>query len=378
MVVLTIGIGVLAAGCGGGGSSTGSSGGGSGGPEGTGRQGNSAAISAAKKKIAPYVGHPSPFPVAATLPERPTGEKVAYMDCGTPICALIWELLQPAAETMGLQISRIKAGSAADTVASAFDTVVAQEPDAVLVGGVDVELWSKQLKQLQEDEIPVVTTGVTGTEKYGIVAPQAAENLNKVEGDISADYVLAEFGPESNVAFYGVPELTFSKSIEEAFAEELESTCPDCSMRSVEVPVATLGNTAPTRVVSDLQANPETDVAVFATDEIQTGLPQALEAAGIEVKTLGVTPTPTNLQYLKEGKETVGLGVDLPVLVWTMVDQAAREMTGVELQGDEAKGLVDLQFLTQKDITFDPSKGWTGYPDFAERFEKLWGGESLP
>jgi hypothetical protein len=24
-------------------------------------------------------------------------------------------------------------------------------------------------------------------------------------------------------------------------------------------------------------------------------------------------------------------------------------------------------------MKFDPSKGWTGYPDFAQRFAKLWG-----
>jgi ribose transport system substrate-binding protein len=48
-------------------------------------------------------------------------------------------------------------------------------------------------------------------------------------------------------------------------------------------------------------------------------------------------------------------------------------MVGQELTGDEAKGISPLQFLKQEDITFDPSKGWTGYPDFAQRFAKLWG-----
>jgi hypothetical protein len=24
-------------------------------------------------------------------------------------------------------------------------------------------------------------------------------------------------------------------------------------------------------------------------------------------------------------------------------------------------------------VTFDPSHGWTGYPDFPQRFAKLWG-----
>ncbi len=151
---------------------------------------------------------------------------------------------------------------------------------------------------------------------------------------------------------------------------------PRCSVRVVHVPIATIGNTAPSRVVSDLQANPGTTVAVFASDETQTGLPAALSAAGLSVKTMGASPGPTNLQYVKEGKETAALAVDLPVLAWTVVDAAAREMAGQPVTGLEARGICDYQFVTQSDITFDPSKGWTGYPDFATRFSKLWGANS--
>jgi ribose transport system substrate-binding protein len=112
---------------------------------------------------------------------------------------------------------------------------------------------------------------------------------------------------------------------------------------------------------------------VFTTDEIEAGFPAARQAAGLKVKTLGNTPNPTGLQYVKEGKTNAVLAVDLPVLTWVLLDQAARQMAGQALTGDEAKGLPVLQFLTQKDITFDPSKGWTGYPDFPQRFSKLWG-----
>ena len=41
-------------------------------------------------------------------------------------------------------------------------------------------------------------------------------------------------------------------------------------------------------------------------------------------------------------------------------------LTGGGLPGPQA--LAPQQFLTKEDITFDPSKGWTGYPNFAEMF----------
>ena len=73
------------------------------------------------------------------------------------------------------------------------------------------------------------------------------------------------------------------------------------------------------------------------------------------------------------GKSTAVLGFDLPVLTWTLLDQAAREIAGQELTGPEAEGLGVLQFLRKEDVQYDVSKGWSGYPEFAEMFAKLWG-----
>jgi ribose transport system substrate-binding protein len=331
-------------------------------------------VAEAKKVVAPFIGQPSPFPVTEKLKEVPTGAEIDYVDCGTPICALFWEILQPAAQTMGVKLERIKAGSAANTVTSAFDTVIAKEPAAVIVGSVSMELWSKQLKELQEKEIPVVTTGISDTEEFGIVSPQASNANSERSGKLMAAYVIAEMaGEESNAVFYETPELSFTTIIAESFKEEFENLCPECSLRIGKVGIEELGNTAPQTVVSDLQANPETNVAVFGTAEIEAGLPTALKAAGIEVETLGSSPGPAELQYLKEGKSTAVLGFDLPVLTWGLLDQAAREIAGQELTGPEAEGLGVLQFLKKEDVQYDVSKGWSGYPEFAEKFAELWG-----
>jgi ribose transport system substrate-binding protein len=331
-------------------------------------------LAEAKELVAPYIGQPSPFPVTEKLKEVPKGAEIDYVDCGTPICALFWQILEPAAQTMGVKLERVKAGSSANTVGPAFDTVVQKEPAAVIVGSITMELWSKQLKELQDKEIPVVTTGISDAEEFGVESPQASNANSERSGDLMAAYVLAEMaGEESNVVFYETPELSFTTIIAESFQAKMEELCPECSVRIAQVGVAELGNTAPNTVVSDLQANPETNVAVFGTAEIEAGLPTALKSAGIEVETLGSSPGPAELQYLKEGKSTAVLGFDLPVLTWTLLDQAAREIAGQELTGPEAEGLGVLQFLTKEDVQYDVSKGWSGYPEFAEKFAELWG-----
>jgi ribose transport system substrate-binding protein len=328
---------------------------------------------AAKEVVAPFVGQPSPFPVTEKLKEIPKGADLQVVDSGTPFASLLYQIESGAAATLGVNINRINAGNAANEVANAFDTVVAKEPDAVIVNGIDVKLWSKQLKELQEAEIPVVAGGVLEGEKYGLEVVQSGTIEDERAGELMANYVVGEMNPHANAVIYEVPEVPLTRLIAQKFSEELETICPECSVRTVPIPVSQLGNTAPNTVVSDLQANPETTVAVFTTEDIQLGLPQALKAAGVEVETLGFAPEPTNLEYLKEGKGTATLAYDVAVLAWTQVDQAVREIVGQKPTGEEAEGLGVIEFLKPEDITFDASKGYSGYPDVAERFAKLWG-----
>jgi ribose transport system substrate-binding protein len=70
------------------------------------------------------------------------------------------------------------------------------------------------------------------------------------------------------------------------------------------------------------------------------------------------------------------MGSDTFVAAWVMIDQISRMMTGQKISPPESEGLNVFQFLTKEDITFDPKQGWTGYPDYAERFATLWGVEA--
>ena len=141
--------------------------------------------------------------------------------------------------------------------------------------------------------------------------------------------------------------------------------------------------------MSDLQSHPDTTVVVGSNSENMIGLPAAMKTAGLQpakegqavspgkvIATVGQAGSPATLQYLKDGQQTVDLTLDAPVLSWTLVDAATRGATGQPLDPQEAKGMPPEQFLSQSDIKFDPSKGWTGYPDFAKRFAELWKGQS--
>jgi ribose transport system substrate-binding protein len=331
-------------------------------------------VAAAEKVIAPYTGHPSAFPVTQKLAKIPKGSKIAYMDCGIPACALIYQYVASAAKTLGLSVQRIMVGPAANLAQTGFNTVVAEKPAAVIATAVSIDLWSRQAKELEAAKIPVIGAGLLGTQQYGFATSQEAGPASKLEGKLMAAYIAAHYGSKSNVVFYNIPELPFSPIEEGAFLAEMKAVCPGCSVRTDDIPVATLGTTAPSEMAHDLQQHSSTTVAAFTTDEMEIGLPAALQQAGIKVKTIGVGPTPVNLQYIKDGQETEGLGFDIPVYAYSLVDEAAREIDHQKLTGPEAQGLSSpLQFLGKANTNFDLAKGWTGYPDYAAKFAKLWG-----
>ena len=277
---------------------------------------------------------------------------------------------------MGVTLLDVKAGATASSVNAAFNTVAQIHPAAIINTALDPILWRSALAKIKAEHIPIATTGVVDGAKYGLLTyPNSVPfgfKASALAGKLQADWVYVHYGTKANIEYNWVPELSFSIVLLNAFEAEMKTLCPKCVVRSLKIPVATLGNTAPNLIVSDLQAHPSTTVVVGSNSEQLLGLPAALKAAGIKVATIGSAATPVNLQYIKAGQQTADLALDLVVLSWTLVDAAVRGATGQPIPPREADGLPPQQFLTKKDITFNPAAGWTGYPDFAKRFEKLW------
>ncbi|WP_159033513.1 sugar ABC transporter substrate-binding protein [Streptomyces malaysiensis] len=343
---------------------------------GGGAAGPTADIKRAKAAIAGYVGHPSPFPIDTPLVRKPTGKRIALVDCGTTICGLFYTLAKPAAKALGVKLTRIKATMAADSVAGAFDTIVQDKYDGVFVPAIPMPLWQASLDKLNAAHIPVVTAGITGTDRSKI--PVAAFDTDAIDrsAKLLVDYVITQHGNDTNVVFYNTPELAFSNLLQKRFVSEIATLCPRCKVRTAKIPAAAFGTTAPSVVVDDLQANPDTETAVFAVGEQAAGLPAALKTAGLSVEVIANSPDPLSLQYIKDGDFSAGLGSDLPVIAWTLMDSLARLSTGQKPAPGAVADVIPQQFLTRKELTGDVSHSWVAYPDYAKRFAALWSAAS--
>jgi ribose transport system substrate-binding protein len=329
---------------------------------------------AAKAAIASYTVPPTSFPVTDPLKSKlAAGRKFAYLQCGTPICALVGNLLKGAVTAIGGTMTVVNAGSTAQTAQAAASTVLALKPDAVLLGAIDPALFGSGLKALSDAGVKLVSLQVDKDVKpYGITFNYLGTDLSQRNGKLLADWVIANKGAQANAVLYTLPALDISAPVQAAFQAEMKAKCPSCTVRVVPIDVSTIGSTAPRTVVTDLQAHPDTNTAVFVSLSAATGLPAALKAAGRSVTTVGFGPTAGNLADIKSGGLTAALNIDFPVSTWTAVDAAARLLEGAQPTASEQAGEVPEQFLEQKDITFDPTKGWSAFPDFPQRFAKLW------
>lgn len=369
-LLAALSVGVAA--CGDSGDTTGSettaeSGGSGGGPD----------VEAAKEFVKPYEEGPTPFPVTEPLKEVPKGATISYLSIPNPIAELQWAYLQEAGKTMGVTVKRVVAGEGAQGISSAMDTIVSEKPDGVILVAADPVLYSKQLKELQDAGTAIAASSIVNGDEFGLENVSYGAEETTFNGGLMLAWLIASGeGGGEDFAFYNTPELAFSPFEGEGAKSKLEELCPSCTLRTVDLTVPELGSAAFDKVVSDLQANPDTAGAVFNADFVQDGLPVSLKTAGIELDSIGPGPTPNNLKQVKSGEQAGTLAVSLPIQLWTLLDQIARQLAGQEQTGGEAKGELVKQLLDQEALTdIDPAKGWNGYDDYQERFAKLWKGE---
>jgi len=335
--------------------------------------GTSTAAAAAAAITKTYTENPSAFPVDVPLPKAlPPGTKFGYLQCSAPVCAQLAVGFQAAVTAIHGELKIVKGGASTQQVQSALSSLLAGKPDALLIPGIEPDTIAPQLAEAKAAGIPVTSTGIMDIAKYGIGASAFGQPLAELVGTLQADWVVANKGGKSKIVFYTTKELNFFGPEETAFRAELTKTGCDCPVRTVDIPIATYGSSAPSLAVSDLQAHPDTTIAVWGANDPTTGLVAAMKSAGLTTPYIAFGPTPSNFVDIKGGSQVAGLGLDYPAITWTMVDEAARLILKAPLTGGERQSAVPIQWLSKDNINFDIQNGWTAYPDFTTRFTKFW------
>jgi ABC-type sugar transport system substrate-binding protein len=368
---------LFSAGCGSDSSDDGSTGDASGGGGGSGVD-----VAAAQATIDPLTKPATDFPITEPLAARPeAGTTIAFLDLGTPVTAQAYDSLSEAAEAAGVELQRVQTGQSPQEINAAMNSLVESKPDAVIDIAVDPALFTPQLEALQDQGTVFIASSITNGEEFGFDDSQIFSGVTggKNNGRLVASALLAETnGEATELVFYQVPEVPFTPLILEGAQEQLDEQCPDCTLRVVDIPISEVGSTASRTVVSDLQAHPETQAFIASIDELQIGLPAAMDVAGMDVPGVGNGGSPINIQQVAEGQELATLASDINMVVWSAMDQALRGLAGEDydyspLYAEPNPALV--QIFTEDNVPSDPNAGYVAFPDYKERFTALWTGQ---
>jgi ribose transport system substrate-binding protein len=326
--------------------------------------------------IGEYQKKPDRLVVSEPLPEPiDPSTSVAFLNNGTAVAGLMWSFIEPAAKAAGVSISNVTTGTDAQSINTALNTVVETKPDIVLGVGLDPAFYIDQLGSLRDEGTVIVSAAITNAEEYDLLDSFGGNGASLENGRVLAAAAVARTcGAAKDFVFYHVPEFPFSHVQLAATQEFLPTICDDCELRVVEIPVATMDTTAGDAVVSDLQAHPETKYFVTPVDQIQIGMQTKMELAGIDVKGMGQSSLPPNIEQISNNLQDAGFAVDFDLFMWLLIDEGLRRHMGEDVDYGKWAEINPLlsQVLTSENAA-DYKEGFAAFPGFKDEFLELWG-----
>jgi ABC-type sugar transport system substrate-binding protein len=324
-----------------------------------------------RAEVQKFSKRPTEIGVTQKLAALPKGKLFIHMRCAAPICVEASIEYRNAALALGMRFKAIDAGATPSSIARAFDQAVSEHPAALISGAIQPQLFSKQLQQLIKGGTKVILYATAPPNPPGVAAFMFPPKVFTQIGTLLARFVYADAGAKPLKAVYvQTPELAALNFASDAFKKELKRLCAACDMTVLPVQLADIGTGIPTKVVSYLQAHPDTTYVVSQFGDLNIGVPQALKAAGITGKKLVSTQgSKVNMQYIKNGQEYANLISFLNVTYWQVLDVAARALAGQKFTVPP----VPEQWIRKSNLNFNPNSPPPYGVDYKSEFKKLWG-----
>jgi ribose transport system substrate-binding protein len=346
-------------------------------------------LAAAQARVDAFRQPVTELPFNEPLAEPPGERLVYYVQCSVPVCAEIATGIEQAAAAIGWDYETVSHQDTPETVAQAFETAIAAEPDVVLTSGNPREWFQEQLTTLESAGIPVVAWSIP--EGYepgdGISVNLLTNDDYYFYGVLMADYA-AVTSESKQIMFVGLPVFPVLSSVQQGFLDEIAQVCPECEVEVFEAALTDIGVNLPGQVVSKLQANPELDFVAYAFGGMLFGVPDALADAGLidQAKAISQAGGPLNFGFIENDQHQVAeVGLASELLGWRAIDAAARILGGqgpgsatppaeakIDGHPDILVNGLPLQIL-EKDSIDDPTELWPGVEGFEEQFTALWG-----
>jgi ribose transport system substrate-binding protein len=309
----------------------------------------------------------------------PTGKRIDIVAPSVPSGLIRATELQEVGKAVGWTVKTLNAGTGSNPaqIVQAVQQAVNDQPDAVVISGFPNVIYQTQLKALEAAHIPVVEEYVADQpdESKGLYT-LFSHGINVASGQTMAKYIVETADQSANTLYVNAPSFPVITDQEEAFQAEYKNLCSSCAFASLDIPAASIGVDVPQRVTGYLESHPSVNTLVYGFPDLVTGVPAALQAAGIHsIKTsISLSTSPALLTYVQQGELTAITDAP-PEWTWYVADVLARVFVGLPpdaAQLDTAPiwiitkdSLPEIGNLNQQDVI--------GVTDYQQQFEKLWG-----
>jgi ABC-type sugar transport system substrate-binding protein len=346
-----------------------------------------ASSSAASGSTSPAAGaagtvttRPASIPLTTPLGGPvPKAKTIDVVTCGVPACTENVAFLKAGTDALGWKLNVISGGTTTESAQAAWESVVANPPDAAVGFGYDPTIFAAETKKLAAMHIPDLQFSTGYPASGGVNAVLFNTPEFEAMGSFLAQYVTTQSGVSAatSVLFVYPPVYQVNHQSYLGFKAEFSSICGPCQLASLPVLVTSIGSTLPSQVVGYVSAHPGVKYVITAFSDMTAGLPQALQAAGLsgKVKLLTLDDSPSLAPLIENGQVQATVQQPWETITWLALDYFMRvfdnKPTSVDLA---ANAKLPLWIVTKSNL---PAGSATAkqpvVAGYQAQFEQLWG-----
>lgn len=260
----------------------------------------------------------------------PTGKSVDIINCAVPVCGLYTKAAEEAAAALGWTTKVLTTQFTPESYTATWTSVVQDKPDVLVVAAV-------LPSTLVQDQVAALHAAGTIILPYAGDAPAGpdtpylyaagGEAEQAQQGVVQGLIAIADAQESPDVLFLNVPSTPSAPPTGVALKEIVEEA--GGSYDELAMNTEDIGTSAPGRVVSYLQSHPDVKYVMLPWDDWISGLPQALQSAGLtDVKIIGTAANETSVDVVESGQIFRSVVHPTAQNAWWMIDAAVRQMVG--------------------------------------------------
>lgn len=312
---------------------------------------SASAVAEAQANFAKYV-QVQPSVSVPALPRKPSPQTITITTCPLPSCNAASEAARTAANALGWKVTYLTSPVTPSGVIATMNDIVQNPTQLVAITPlVPNALISKQLAELRADGAKIVEMAPAGGGPDGVVQGVTVGGpFWNASATLMADAIIHDAQGSASTAFitdpsvpaWVAPRLAYTKAIDAAGG----------SVADIDVSVSEVGKQIPSQVVTYVQSHPQVKYLAFVDADLDAGVSQALQAAGLakQVKIVSSGPNPADLVALKQGTELAEVAEETAGTGWRAIDQLARLSEGLSL-GSELNPAGWHQILVGSNVT---------------------------